>query len=246
MLRFQLALNCCYCKPMPRRARLELPDVPLHIVQRGVNRCALFVDTDDRWHYQKLLRKVAKEHCMDIHAYVLMGNHTHLLVTSHEAGAVSAAMHRLGQCYVQAFNRKHQRTGPLWEGRFKSCLVDSESYVLMVYRYIELNPVRAAITDCPVRYPWSSVQGNLGIMKNPLLTPHPVFRALATDKAKRASAYAGWLMQGIHEEELATIRAYVRQEKALGSKRFQDMVERTTGRDVSWRPRGRPRLEVRT
>ena len=232
------------CQQMPRRARLEIPGVPLHIIQRGVNRCAVFTDTDDYQHYLKLLSKASGKYGIDIHAYVLMGNHTHLLVTSHEAGAISAGMHRLGQCYVQAFNRRHQRTGTLWDGRFKSCLVETDSYLLTVYRYIELNPVRAAMTDRPDKYHWSSAQGNLGIRRDSLLTPHPTFRALAADRGKREKVYARWLMQGTREAELDEIRRHVQQEKALGSKRFQAMVRRTVGRDVSWRPRGRPPREA--
>lgn len=228
---------------MPRRARLELPNVPLHIIQRGVNRCAAFIDVDDRRHYLHLLRAAALDNDIDVHAYVLMGNHIHLLVTSRTVGAISRAMHQLGQCYVQAFNRKHERTGTLWEGRFKSCLVDSENYLLAVYRYIELNPVRAAITAAPEHYVWSSAQGNLGLRYDPLLTPHPVFLAMAADPAVRARCYAAWLMRDVPTEVIATIRAHLQQEKALGSVRFTAMVKRTLNRDASWRPRGRPRRE---
>ena len=225
---------------MPRGPRLELPNVPLHITQRGVNRCAVFIDADDRRHYLALLHAAAREHGIDVHAYVLMGNHIHMLVTSQVAGALSAAMHWLGQCYVQAFNRKHQRTGTLWEGRFKSCLVDSETYVLAVYRYIELNPVRAAMTDAAECYAWSSARGNLGIRDDPLLTPHPVFIDLAVDPEIRAHRYAHWLMQDMREEDIDAIRAHLQQEKALGSVRFTSMVEQTLNRVVCWRPRGRP------
>lgn len=238
MVKSSFALTVC--QQMPRRARLEIPDIPLHIIQRGVNRCAVFMDADDYRHYLKLLSNASEKFGIDLHAYVLMGNHTHLLVTSHESGAISAAMRRVGQCYVQAFNRRHQRSGTLWDGRFKSCLVETDSYLLTVYRYIDLNPVRAAMTDRPDHYPWSSAQGNLGIRRDPILTPHPAFRALAADRRKRASVYARWLMQGTREAELDEIRRHVQQEKALGSKRFQAMVRRTVGRDASWRPLGRP------
>jgi putative transposase len=148
---------------VPRRARLLIPEIPLPITQRGVNRCAIFLDTDDREHYLGLLRSFTEHHDIDVHAYVLMGNHVHLLVTAHNDESISAAMRRLGQCYVQAFNRRHGRTGTLWEGRFKSCMVESESYLLTLYRYIELNPVRAALTDLAENYHWSSSRGNLGI-----------------------------------------------------------------------------------
>lgn len=226
---------------MPRRARLVIPEVPLHIIQRGVNRCAIFLDSDDREHYLSLLASVAEDNGIDIHAYVLMGNHVHLLMTAFDTVSISAAMHRLGQCYVQAFNRKHQRTGTLWEGRFKSCLVDSEEYLLKVYRYIELNPVRAALTDSADAYRWSSARGNLGIRDDPLLSPHPVFQAFKNSSTS-SMVYALWLKQGISEGDLEVVRAYLQQEKALGSPRFQAMVERTLGREATWKPRGRPGL----
>ena len=112
---------------MPRQTRLELPGTPLHITQRGVNRCAIFVDEEDRRHYYELLRDTVHEHGIAVHAYVLMGNHVHLLLTSPERDALSRAMRNVGQCYVQAFNRRHRRTGTLWQGRFKSCLVDGRN-----------------------------------------------------------------------------------------------------------------------
>lgn len=226
---------------MPRRPRLELPNVPLHIIQRGVNRCAVFIDCADRRHYLRLLRTAAQDHGVAVHAYVLMGNHVHLLATGQAVGSISSAMHWLGQCYVQAFNRSHRRTGTLWDGRFKSCLVDSDNYLLTVYRYIELNPVRAAIADAPEKYAWSSAQGNLGFWSDPTLTPHPVFLALAADVKARSRVYWHWLLQGISSEELKAIRLHLQQEKALGSERFRSMVRRTLNRDVSWRPPGRPK-----
>ncbi len=226
---------------MPRRARLVLPEIPLHIVQRGVNRCAIFLDSDDRRHYLYLLNHAAEHNNIGIHAYVLMSNHVHLLVTANDAMSISAAMHRLGQCYVQAFNRKHKRTGTLWDGRFKSCLVDSEEYLLKVYRYIELNPVRAAMTDSAEAYRWSSARGNLGIRVDPLLSPHSVFQAFKNN-GKSSKAYALWLKQGSSDADLETVRAYLQQEKALGSRLFQAMVERALGREATWRARGRPGL----
>lgn len=225
---------------MPRRARLELPGIPLHITQRGVNRGAVFVDDDDRHHYLDLLSEVIVAHGVSMHAYVLMGNHVHLLASSCEAGAISMAMRRLGQCYAQAFNRKHRRTGPLWEGRFKSCLVESDRYLLTVYRYVELNPVRAALAAAPEGYRWSSVHGNLGSLSDPLLSPHPVFLGLGVDTVSRGHAYRQWLMQGTHPDDLRRIRDYLAQERALGCPRFQSMVEEILGRPVGWRPRGRP------
>jgi len=228
---------------LPRRARLVIPEVPLHIIQRGVNRCAIFLDSDDREHYLSLLHYAAENNSIDIHAYVLMGNHVHLLVTACDSVSISTAMHRLGQCYVQAFNRKHKRTGTLWEGRFKSCLVDSEEYLLKVYRYIELNPVRAAMTESAEAYRWSSARGNLGIRVDPLLSPHTVFRAFENNGTS-STVYAQWLKQGTSDGDLETVRAYLQQEKALGSPRFQAMVERALGREATWQARGRPGSNV--
>jgi putative transposase len=126
---------------MPRQPRLELLGVPMHVTQRGVNRCATFLDDEDHIHYLRLLLERSKKLVVNVHAYVLMINHIHLLLSSDAPGAVSRMMRQVGHTYVAAFNRRHQRTGTLWEGRLKSCLIDSEQYLLTVYRYIELNPV---------------------------------------------------------------------------------------------------------
>src|SRR6185369_2612371 len=142
---------------MPRRPRLDLPGVPLHITHRGVNRCAIFIDDEDRHHYLRLLGLFARENNLAIHAYVLMGNHVHLLAGSTLAGAAASTLRRTTQCYVQMFNHRHRRSGTLWEGRFKSCLVSTDDYLLRVYRYIERNPVRAGMAAVPEDYAWSSV-----------------------------------------------------------------------------------------
>lgn len=134
---------------MPRRPRLEIPGIPLHITRRGVNRAAVFVDDDDRGHYLALLGATLHKHGVALHAYMLMGNHVHLLASAAHPESISRALRSHGQCYVQAFNRRHRRTGTLWEGRFKSCLVDADRYFLTVCRYIELNPVRAAMVAAP-------------------------------------------------------------------------------------------------
>jgi len=160
---------------MPRQTRLELPGTPLHITQRGVNRCAIFLDEQDRRHYYELLRDAVHEHGIKVHAYVLMGNHVHLLLTSPERHALSRTMRNVGQCYLQAFNHRHRRSDTLWQGRFKSCLIDSERYLLTVYRYIELNPVHAAMVERPEQHRWSSVHANLNQQPDDLVTPHPIY-----------------------------------------------------------------------
>lgn len=181
---------------MPRQPRLHLPGIPLHVTQRGVNRCAIFVDDIDRQHLHQLLIDLSIEHGIAVHAYVFMDNHVHLLLTSPQCDALSRAMRKLGQCYVQAFNHRHHRCGPLWQGRFKSCLVDDDRYLMMVYRYIELNPVRAAMVTQAEHHRWSSVHANLGLIDDPLVTPHPRFLALHPERATRSDIYRQWLLQG--------------------------------------------------
>lgn len=226
---------------MPRRTRLELPGHPLHVIQRGVNRCAIFVDDLDRHHLYDLLQGAMAEHGIAVHAYVFMGNHVHLLLTPPEREVLSCAMRNAGQCYVQAFNKRHGRCGTLWEGRFKSCLVDTERYLMTVYRYIELNPVRAAMVARPEHHRWSSVHANLDLIEDPLVTPHPVFLAQDSDPQRRARAYRTWLREGVDDDDLASIRAHLQQERVLGNTIFQAMVEKALGRPVQLQNRGRPR-----
>ncbi|MBB1061946.1 transposase [Marilutibacter spongiae] len=225
---------------MPRRARLELLAIPMRITQRGVNRCAIFIDDEDRHHFRRLLRDAAQAHHVAVHAFVLMDNHVHLLLTGARAGDVSLVMRRVGQSYVQAFNARHGRSGTLWQGRFKSCLVDSDRYLLTVIRYIELNPVRAAMVESPDAYRWSSVHTHLGRARDPLITLPASYQALADTPEGRASAYRVWLQEGIDPDDLASIRQHLAQERALGYPRFQRMVAEALNRPVTCRPRGRP------
>jgi putative transposase len=171
-----------------------------------------------------------------------MDNRFHLLLTPDTVGTLSRAMGRVGQSCVQAFNLRHTRCGALWQGRFKSCLVQSERYLLTVMRYIELNPVRAAMVDAPENYRWSGVHTHLARARDPLITPHPLYLAMGHDQAERAHAYRQWLDAGITSQDLQHLRAHASQERALGDKRFQRMVETTLGRSATCRPRGRPRL----
>ena len=141
---------------MARLPRLDLPGIPQHIVQRGNDRQACFADAADYLRYRQELGEAALRYDCALHAYVLMTNHVHLLTTPREPGGVSRMMQAIGRRYVGSFNARYRRTGTLWEGRFKSALVDSEHYVLACYRYIELNPVRAGIVTSPREYRWSS------------------------------------------------------------------------------------------
>ena len=229
---------------MPRRPRLLLPGVPLHITQRGVNRGATFIDADDHRLHLALLADVAGSHGIDVHAFVMMSNHVHLLVTPRQTASLAYAMRMLNQQYVGTFNRRHGRTGTLWESRFRSCLVDSERYALTLYRYIELNPVRAAMVDAPERYRWSSARAHLGMSSLGFLTAHDAYTALGADAVERARTYGEWLRCGMADEDLDAIRSHIQQQRALGSPRFQAMVAKTLNRPVAVRPRGRPKINL--
>ena len=181
---------------MPRRPRLELPGFPLHVTHRGVNQAATFIDDDDFVCYRHWLEEALAEHEVALHAYALMSNHLHLLLTPAASGSLSRAMSRLGQRYVPAFNRKHGRTGTLWEGRFKSCLVDSERYLLVVHRYIELNPVRAAMVELPEHYPWSSVSASLATAAQDRITPPWPILTLAVFQGCGSGPAAGFSPPG--------------------------------------------------
>lgn len=163
---------------MPRIARLVFPDVPIHVIQRGNNRSACFVGVLDYRAYLRYLRVYATEFGCAIHAYCLMTNHVHLLLTPDTPKSCAQLMQRLGQCYVQTFNMAHGRSGTLWEGRFHSCLVPTENYVLACHRYIELNPVRAGMVRSPEQYPWSSFAANAAGREDPLITRHAALKAL--------------------------------------------------------------------
>lgn len=225
---------------MARLPRPDLAGIPQHIVQRGNNRLPCFLDDEDRHRYLQCLLQCLDRFGCRLHAYVLMDNHTHLLVTPGQAGAVSRLMHTFARNYTGMFNHRHDRTGTLWEGRYKACLVDSDAYFLACSRYIELNPVRAWIAADPADYPWSSHRANAGCDHDPLLSPHACYLALGSDPASRAAAYRGLFDEVLPDDVVAEIRRYLRQQRALGSDRFRAWVQARTGRFATARPPGRP------
>jgi len=193
---------------MARPVRSDLVDVAQHIVQRGNNRGACFFNDGDRLYYLGLLAEAAREHEVAVHAYVLMTNHVHLLATPRRAGGMSAFMQTVGRCYVPWLNRRHGRTGGLYDGRFKPRLVHSERYLLCCYRYIELNPVRARLAPDAAAYPWSSFRCNALGEPNSLITPHPAFADLAETSEERQRCYREFVAEGISDEELEAIRGH--------------------------------------
>jgi putative transposase len=225
---------------VPRPPRLELPGVPLHVLQRGNNRAACFFSDVDRRFYLKCLSNAAIRRGCAIHAYVLMTNHVHLLVTPEKRGCVGAMLQEVGRRYVRVINTMHGRTGTLWEGRFKSSLVDSETYLFNCYRYIDLNPVRAGLAPHPAAYRWSSHAHYAAGKLDPLISEHAAFINLDQDHTGRQTAYRALFDEEMDPRTLTLIRESVNAGCPLGSESFLKMVEARLGRPVRLPKRGRP------
>ena len=228
---------------MARLPRLTAPGFPHHVIQRGNNRQAIFMDAADYETMLALLAEQSKKFHVAVHAYVLMGNHVHLLLTAPEPGAIGRLMQKLGRRYVRLFNLRHGRTGTLWEGRYKACLVGGESYVLRCARYIDLNPVRARMTTDPVAYRWSSCAVLCGQRDDPMVIPHSAQLALGATADSRARAYRKFIDEAISSDEVADIRVYLQQQRAWGRDSFRAMVEAKTQRFAGVRPAHRPPRE---
>ncbi len=228
---------------MARQTRYDLPGVPQHVIQRGNNRCVTFAAPEDYGFYLDCLSASARSFGCDIHAFVLMTNHVHLLATPRVAGGVSKMMQSIGRRYVRYFNQAYKRTGTLWEGRYKATLIDSETYLLACSRYIELNPVRAKMVEAPGDYPWSSFAAHALGKPLGLLSFHPLYLRLGATPRDRQSAYLALFDQALGSEMLGNIRDATNKGWALGGKRFKEEVAGLTGRRVVPVPRGRPRRE---
>jgi putative transposase len=225
---------------MARPPRLELPGIPLHVIQRGNNRAACFFGEVDRRFYLKCLHEAAVRRNCAIHAYVLMSNHIHLLVTPNERGSVARMLQDVGRRYVRIINAIHGRTGTLWEGRFKSSLVDSENYLMTCHRYIETNPVRAGLAAQAGAYAWSSHRHYSSSTPDKLITEHPVFVRLGASTVERRTAFCSLFDEPLDAGTLSRIRDAANTGSALGSERFLASTESVLGRRVRMPIRGRP------
>ena len=229
---------------MPRRCRIHLDEVPLHIVQRGHNREPCFFAEDDYSSYLHWLGEALTESECLLHAYVLMTNHVHLLLTPKKAEAVPKLIISLGRRYVQYINRSYRRTGTLWDSRYKSSLVQPETYLLACQRYIELNPVRAAMVDDPVHYRWTSYRANGLGQPDARLTPHPLYLALGRNDKERQAAYRGLFQGHLDRAAIDDIRLALNQGQPVGNARFHAKIEQMTGIRREAKPRGRPRMDA--
>lgn len=225
---------------MSRKPRFDLPGVPQHVIQRGHNREPCFYAEADYLRYLDNLQEAADTNRVRVHAYVLMTNHVHLLVTPMQPHGTPHMMQDLGRKFVRYMNHTYRRTGSMWEGRYKCSLVDSHAYLLSCMRYIELNPVRAKMVTCPGEYRWSSYGTNAGDRDDPLLSEHPIYTGLAESTTGRRHAYRALFRMHFTDEELRAVREALNQELVLGRDDFKDKIEQMLKRQVRPGIPGRP------
>lgn len=225
---------------MARLPRLTLPGHLHHILQRGNNRQPIFADREDYETMLALLADNAPRHGIAVHAYVLMGNHFHLLATPSTAEGLPQWMQAVGRRYVQYFNRRHGRTGTLWEGRYRCAILEPERYLLPAMVYLDWNPVRAALVAQPADYPWSSHAHWVGLRNDRLLTPHAQYWALGNTPFAREAAYAQRVQAGIGSAEQQALTDSALGGWALGTPEFVEALQQRTPRRVARGRAGRP------
>jgi putative transposase len=221
---------------MARHPRLIVPGVALHVRQRGNDRQDCFRQDNDRLVYLSMLRDFSRLRQCAVHAYCLMTNHVHLLLTPQDDDGCALLMRDLGRCYAAYFNRRYKRSGALWGHPFHSSLVDSAHYVIACYRYIERNPVRARMVALPAAHPWSSYAGNAALRQDALLTPHPEYLALGIDESSRRRAYGRLVMDDDEPDVLQTMREAVDAGYPLVGGRLKAELERAGARFERGRP----------
>jgi len=225
---------------MGRPNRIRLAGLPFHVVQRGHNRSATFCDKQDYLDYLGLLRTAARRSQTSIHAFVLMTNHVHLLLTSRLPDGVSRLLQYVAGRYSAHFNKRYVRTGSLWESRFRASPVDADRYLLACYRYIELNPVRAGIVRSPDAYPWSSYRVNSTGAPSSLITPHPTYLSLGRTPLERAVQYRELFREGLPDDTVDRIRQGLNDGVPTGDDAFRQNLEVTVQCPLVKRKRGRP------
>ncbi len=223
---------------MPRLPRFVIPGQALHIVQRGNNRQPCFFAEDDYRFYLDSLTDAATRYGGQVHAYVLMTNHVHLLLTPRSEESPSLLLQSVGRRYVRYINQVYRRSGTLWEGRYKSTLIDSDRYLLTCSRYIELNPVRARMVNHPGDYRWSSFRSNVSGTLDTLLSPHPLYLALGDSSATRGSAYRALFDRQLDPPDVQALREATDAGQVLGNDRFKAQVKRSLSRHIERQSHG--------
>ena len=230
---------------MPRLPRIWIEGVPQHVVQRGVDRAAIFFHEDDYSAYLANLTQYQSEWGVQIHAYCLMTNHTHLLLSADHSYSIPGFMKAVNQRYVQYVNGAYRRSGTLWEGRYKASLIESERYFLACMRYIELNPVRARMVANAADYCWSSYRHNAVGQCVIAVQPHPLYLAIDQNPQRRLLRYAAFVDKAVTPDELETLRVALQSGRPTGSDAFSEQIEQMSGRRVIRRPAGRPKTVIR-
>lgn len=225
---------------MARLPRLTLAGYPHHIILRGNNRQAIFMDSADHQRMLALLQNHAKEQGVQVHAYVLMSNHLHLLLTPLQNDNLPKMMQAVGRSYVLYFNKRHGRSGTLWEGRYRSALIQTERYLLACMAYIDLNPVRAGMVAQSADYPWSSHGHYIGRQSEAWLTPHPLYWEMGNTPFAREAAYAVMVQAGVHQEQQQALTSSALSGWALGEDGFVEGLQKQTPRRVNPAKAGRP------
>lgn len=226
---------------MARLARLVVPNYPHHVIQRGNDRQLVFRDEEDYAAFLKWLREAARMFKVAVHGYVLMPNHFHLLATPADDTGLARMMQWVGRYYVPYFNHKYQRSGTLWQGRYRTTVIEPEPYLLACSRYIELNPVRSELVPSPEHYPWSSCAHHVGIKADPLVTDHALYWALGNTPFDREIAYKQALGYPVDSQLIEALRAATNKGWLLGSEQFKQGIAKQTSRRLAPAKKGRPR-----
>lgn len=225
---------------MPRKPRAYAPHIPYHIVQRGNNRSACFFAPEDFGFYINTLHDALSQFAVSLHAYVLMTNHVHLLMTPADTQGISKVMQAVGRTYVKTINQRYRRTGTLWEGRHKASAIGSERYLLACQRYIELNPVRAGMVEHPGDYRWSSYHAHAGVKKIKCIQPHPAYLRLGESDSERQRNYRELFKHEIPADQIHSLRDCIQHNYPLGNDRFKAEIEAATQRKIGHLKPGRP------
>jgi putative transposase len=226
---------------MARLPRLTLPGYPHHVIQRGNNRQPIVSDDADRRFLLDLCQAASRDCRVAVHGYVLMDNHFHLLATPEKERGLSAMMQAVGRSYVRYFNDKAGRTGTLWEGRYRSTLVQPDAHLLACMAYMDLNPVRAGWVEDPADYPWSSYRHYAGRAQDRLVTPHPLFWSLGNTPFAREQAYTDLVAAGLGADLQSRLTENTLRGWAVGDAAFLSLLERDAPRRPTPRAAGRPR-----
>ncbi|GGH51539.1 hypothetical protein GCM10010975_05240 [Comamonas phosphati] len=226
---------------MARLSRLTLANQVHHIIQRGNNGAGIFADVQDRQAMLDLLREMARRFDVDVHAYVLMPNHFHLLLTPRTLDALPQYMQAVGRSYVRYFNNRHARSGTLWEGRYRCTVLQAEDWLIPTMVSMDLNPVRAGLAQKAADWPWSSYGANAGLRNDALVSPHRVFWTLGNTPFARDAAYAKAVEAGLGSSAQDRISHAALRGWALGDEAFIEKLQQQTERRVTRQRAGRPK-----